>query len=265
MGILKRPTPWEQEFRAVWRQEQKFLRRYETPSVSPLDRKLEELAPEALMETLHGAFAKAFGLVFEKGTGVIQWAGRDRERQRTCQVNQYAADLREDRTTLRAFSKAANAAGRRNVLISGAAGVGMGLLGIALPDVPLFTGMLLKSVYETAASYGFAYDTPEEKLLILRLIQTALSYGTELRDQGRALDGWFQTATWPDEADMEKQLQATARRVSEAVVYGKFLQNIPVAGAVGGAGDAVCLRRVQQYAAIKYRKRFLIQRRNENG
>ena len=34
-----------------------------------------------------------------------------------------------------------------------------------------------------------------------------------------------------------------------------------VAGAAGGAKDAVCLRRVQQYAAIKYQKRFLIRRR----
>ena len=44
-------------------------------------------------------------------------------------------------------------------------------------------------------------------------------------------------------------------------MYGKFLQNIPVAGAAGGAKDAVCLRRVQQYASIKYEKRFLIRRR----
>ena len=45
------------------------------------------------------------------------------------------------------------------------------------------------------------------------------------------------------------------------MIYSKFLQNIPVAGVVGGAKDGIYLRRVQQYAAIKYRKRFLLHRR----
>jgi hypothetical protein len=49
--------------------------------------------------------------------------------------------------------------------------------------------------------------------------------------------------------------------MSEAVLQGKALQNIPVIGAAGGAVDAICLSRVQKYAAIKYQKRFLIRRR----
>ena len=44
--------------------------------------------------------------------------------------------------------------------------------------------------------------------------------------------------------------------------YGKDpIRFVPVVGAVGGAADAVCLGRVRRYAAIKYRKRFLIRRR----
>ena len=71
----------------------------------------------------------------------------------------------------------------------------------------------------------------------------------------------MQTDRWPDQPELEACIRAAARKLSQAVVYGKFLQNIPVAGAAGGAKDAVCLRRVQQYAAIKYQKRFLIRRR----
>ena len=36
----------------------------------------------------------------------------------------------------------------------------------------------------------------------------------------------------------------------------KFLQGIPVVGAVGGAYDAVYLKRVAEYAELKYRRRF---------
>ena len=48
---------------------------------------------------------------------------------------------------------------------------------------------------------------------------------------------------------------------AKANVGDSFLQGIPVAGAVGGAYDAVCLRRVQRYAVIKYQRRFLLARK----
>ena len=63
------------------------------------------------------------------------------------------------------------------------------------------------------------------------------------------------------ELTLEEQIRSTARQLSEAMLYSKFLQNIPVAGVVGGVKDGVFLRRVQQYAAIKYRKRFLLRRK----
>lgn len=59
-------------------------------------------------------------------------------------------------------------------------GLGLGVLGIGLPDIALFTGLMLKSVYETALSFGFEYDSEEEKKFILRLIAGAMAYGEEL-------------------------------------------------------------------------------------
>ena len=175
MGILRQYTPWEREFREVWKQEQKFLQQHETRRQSPIDGVIEGVAPEKLLRTLHGAFEKAFALVFEKGSGLIQKAARQTDRQREYQVRAYALDLREDRKNLRSFAKAADKAGRGSVLLSGAAGVGMGIFGVALPDVPLFTAMLLKSVYETAESFGFPCEGEAERLYALRLIEAALS------------------------------------------------------------------------------------------
>lgn len=261
MGLLRKRSPWEREFQEVWRKEQWFLRHHDEKTETALDRKVSELAPEKLMETLHGAFEKAFELVFEKGTGVIKKVGRQEARREAYQVNEYAVHIREDRKNLKAFAKAANKAGTGNVAVSGLAGIGMGLFGVALPDVPLFTAMLLKSVYETAESYGFPCEGEDEQLYALRVIETALSYGEELREKNQILDAYAQTGLWPDAARRDAQIKATARRLSETVLYGKALQNVPVVGVIGGAGDAVCLSRVQKYAAIKYQKRFLIQRR----
>ena len=44
----------------------------------------------------------------------------------------------------------------------------MGFFGLGLPDIPLFLGVLLKSIYEVALSYGYTYDTQEEQIFILK-------------------------------------------------------------------------------------------------
>ena len=252
---------WEREFRAVWQREQRFLRRYETPPERFLDKKVTELAPEKLIGTLNAAFEKAVALVLDKGSGVVLPPSRRQARREAYQVHAYAADLRETRKSLRAFSKEAGRSGWGNALLGGAAGVGMGLLGVALPDVPLLTALLLKCVYETAESFGFPCETETERIYALRVMETALSDGEKLRKNNRELEQFDQTGVWPEPISLEDQVRAAARQLSEAALYGKALQSVPVVGAVGGAGDWEYLRRVGRYAAIRYQKRFLVSRR----
>lgn len=257
---MKRLTPWQRAYRTLWLQEQRFLRQYAADKESPLDRKLRELAPDKALEALHAAFEKAFATVFEKGEGLIGRTTRREERQAAFQVRQYALDLREDRKNLGAVAKAARAAGRGSAAISAAAGVGMGLLGVGLPDVPLFTALLLRSVYEIGESCGFSHESDPERRFILCLIEAALSSGQALEEKNRALDRWIQTGQWTDPLPMRGQIQAAARRLSGTMLCGKLLQGVPLVGAVGGAEDMVCLNRVRRYAALKYRRRFLLER-----
>lgn len=259
MGILKRRTPWEAAYHAAWQQEEKFLYRYALKPENALIAKIEEKAPEKLLETLHGAFMKAFDVVFEKGTGPILKAAKIEDRRVDYAKNACAADIREDKKNLRAFSRAAVRAGRGNVLLSGAAGIGMGAFGVMLPDVPLFTALLLKSIYETAESYGFHAE--KEQLYVLRLMDAALSYGEELRRKSAVLDRYAQTGFWPDGPKPAGEKAAAARALSEAALYAKVVQNVPLIGAAGGAANAVIAERVRKFADIKYRKRFLIRRK----
>ena len=55
---------------------------------------------------------------------------------------------------------------------------------------------------------------------------------------------------------LEQQIDQTAGCLSKELLYMKFLQGIPVIGAVGGAYDAVYTKRVVKYAEMKYRRRF---------
>lgn len=90
----------------------------------------EEKIPQKLQETLDAAFSKAFTLIFQKGSHVIEKTYRKEELEKNYQIQEYAYQLRKNRKSLKAFSKKAEGTGRKNLLLSGVSGVGMGILGI---------------------------------------------------------------------------------------------------------------------------------------
>ena len=65
-------------------------------------------------------------------------------------------------------------------------------------------------------------------------------------------------AVWKESA--EEQTERTARALSKKLLYMKFLQTIPLAGIIGGTSDVWCMKRIGDYAELKYRRRFLINR-----
>ena len=146
------------------------------------------------------------------------------------------------------------------MLVSGAAGIGMGLAGIGIPDIPVFTGMILKSIYEIALNYGYEYETEEERRFILLAIQGAVSHGMEMQKVDKYIDDYILNAKVPEDYDEQKQIEKTAAVLSKELLYMKFLQGIPIVGAVGGAYDVVYLKQITEYANLKYKKRFLLKK-----
>ena len=96
-----------------------------------------------------------------------------------------------DKAFAKAFGKKAENSGRVNILVSGAAGVGMGLVGVGIPDIPVFTGMILKSIYEIALNYGYEYETKGERRFILLIIQGAVSQWNEMQDIDKSIDDYI--------------------------------------------------------------------------
>ena len=254
-----RPTAREKEWKRLERQERSYLERG-SRRTSMVSRLLEEKVPAKLQETLNMAFSKAFELIFEKGTGIIEKTYDREELEHQYQVNSYSADLAENTKTLRKFERDTGGSHAKNLLFSGASGLGLGALGIGLPDIPLFVGVLLKSIYETALHFGYDYTRPEEKYFILKLIETALSEGDQLRTGNRAVDRFIEDPRLPEGYEQSQQIRATASVMSAELLCLKFLQGIPVVGAVGGAYNAVYMQKIQKYARLKYYRRFLYDR-----
>ena len=85
------------EMETVLKKEQAFLKRNEEKKGSFLDRTLEEKVPARLQETLDKAFEKAFGLIFEKGTDVIEKTYSREKIDHMYKVDAYAAGLLENK------------------------------------------------------------------------------------------------------------------------------------------------------------------------
>lgn len=249
----------EKEWQRVLKAEQAYLNRNLAEKVSGWQTKISGFVPDKLENTLNTAFYKAFELIFDRGTGIIEKTYQKEKKQQNYKINEYAAEVRDNRQSLRAFGREAAAGRCLNMAVSAVEGVGMGMLGLGLPDIPLFLGVLLKSIYELALSYGFSYETEEEQIFILKVIEAALSHGNALAEQNMKLNLWMQNRSFTE--TRSEQIRKTSDALAHELLYLKFVQGMPVVGVVGGLSDMVYQKKISDYAAIKYKRRFLEQKR----
>ena len=251
----------DKEWNRLLKQERKYIERRLEKKESLINQKLAEKIPDKLQETLHAAFYKAFVMIFEKGTGIIEKTYKREAIEQDYKIGQYAVEVKQNKKALRTLSKNASYSGVGNMALSGAMGIGMGALGIGLPDIPLFTGMIFKSIYEIALRYGYNYEKQEERTYILLLIQGAVSYGEALKEIDQEVNTYIETGKFLGNIDKEEQLKKAAAVLSKELLYMKFLQGIPIIGIVGGAYDVVYMKQITEYAELKYRHRYLYEQR----
>lgn len=256
-------SSWQKEWEVLQRKETAYAKKKEIKTESKINQLLEKKVPDKLRETLSKAFEKAFSLVFEKGTTIIEKTYGKKAASQQYEVDQFAAKLKQDRKSLKVFSRRAGGDSTKNLLLSGVEGIGLGALGIGLPDIPLFTGMVCKSLYETALRYGYDYESTEERYFLLKLMEAALSSQEEYAVCNQDVESFIEHPALPLDYEPQKQIEITAAAFSKELLYMKFLQGIPLVGVAGGVYDAVYLGRILEYAKMKYQKRFLMKQKQE--
>lgn len=255
--IFVRKTPLEKEWEKMQKQEVQFLQKNLSKNDSKLNQFLSDKVPISLQDTLDKAFSKAFNLVFEKGTTIIEKTYRKEEMKKNYQINEYTSKIKGTRKSLKKFSKKASSSSNFNTLLSGVSGVGLGAIGIGLPDIALLTSMMLKNIYEIALHYGYEYESENEKRFILLVIEGALSHGVTLQKINNEINFYIDHGYFHEITDLNTCINKTAACLSKELLYMKFLQGIPVVGAVGGAYDFIYMNKVSKYAQLKYNRRFL--------
>ncbi|MBQ6400722.1 MAG: EcsC family protein [Firmicutes bacterium] len=234
----------KRELRRVRSREADILTKRKYGRVINLESLLNKYIPDTLEETLDAAFREAFKMIFAKGTPLIGKTFNEKK-------------LRQSKGT----DAEAQMLWAKDMLLTGVEGTGLGLVGVGLPDIPVFTGMLLRTVYQTALSYQFEYKTKTEQYFILHLIEAALARGKKAETLSKDLDELMlriDEEGFTYYGSINDQIAKTSKAMSDEMLYLKFVQTIPVVGVAGGLSNPIYLNIVKSFADVKYRKRRLL-------
>lgn len=233
-------------------QEQKWLDKKE--KMPKWKEALADKVPDGLQNTLQAAFAKAFALVFEKGSAIIEKTFDKDGLILEFESGDYVVDKSGSKKSMKRMEKLPRKKSRVNNMVTAASGMGLGILGIGIPDIPLLISTVLKGIYETALSYGCSYETYSEQIYILRLIRTALAEGSDREEYNHQLDS---AVADTDGVSLKEEMDLTARVMSDALLVEKFVQGIPIVGVTGGIVNLSVYRKISRLAMLKYKKRYL--------
>lgn len=251
-------TVLQKEIDRLRRAERHFLRNQLNREPTKLDLFLEDKVPEKLEATLDKAFAKAFHLIFSKGSSIIS---------KTFSMDKLIDEFEADSANLeeigggrqmRKFKRRATATGTAHTIFSTLTGAALGFVGGTIPDIVLFITLLLRNIYKISMKYGYAFDTEEEQKFILRVITAAVQDGDDMIRANKDVNRLIREGLSSDDSTVDERIKEAAVALAHALLLMKFLQKIPVVGVIGGASDFIYMERISDYAVLKYQRRFLI-------
>lgn len=220
---------------------------------------LKAKIPDGAREKLEWAFCKGFGAVFEYGDDIIDKTyARGKEGRRFISRDLgFAMD--GDAAALRAFESSGVKSDWLNMLITTVEGVGLGALGIGMPDIVLFVAMLLRGVREAAAQYGRNSDSDSEKLLTLCMLETAMLSGSAWEERDSLVEQMLSSPeAFPATPEaFDEQIGRSASAFATDLLVLKFIQGLPVVGLVGGMSNPVYYRKVMSYVRLKYERAYV--------
>ena len=221
---------------------------------------LKAKIPDKTREKLEWAFCKGFAAVFDYGDGIIDMTYAKSKERRRFIARDLGFVMDGSSPALSSFETSGNLSDALNMLLTTVEGVGLGALGIGMPDIVLFVAMLLRGVREAAAQYGRASDSGEEQLLTLCMLEAAMLSGEEWEEKDALVERML---ACPGDFPMtpetaEAQFERTAAAFATDLLVLKFVQGLPIVGLVGGLSNPVYYRRVMSYVRLKFERAYIL-------
>lgn len=220
---------------------------------------LEEKIPDKLEDTLRKAFVGAFKAVFRGGKTLIDKTIDDKVLEEEFQSKHHDIKEKGDRSVLK---KLRHSGGKRHLKAMGVAtteGVGLGLLGIGIPDVPILIGNLIRICTMSAKSHGIEVDSREEQLYMLLLIELVALPTVEREAVNQRLDALADTIDKQNVVadNLSAQMTETAEALATAMLFSHFVMGLPIIGVAGGLYNTVIVSQLHKLAEMKYETRLL--------
>lgn len=258
----RREAALSKELLAVEKQEMKMEQATLKAKPATWKKELESRIPEKVYAGLESTFCKGFGVVFDQGRVIIEKGYNKEDLQADHAIWDFAVQLKGGRKELKQMHKSAKQSDLVNLAVTTVEGIGLGALGVGMPDIVLFISTLLKGIYETALNYGFEYESRQEQILILKMMETAMSSGEVWAVKNAEVDEMLELETIDIMDDIfDAQMKATSSAFAVDMLLLKFIQGLPVVGIIGGAANPVYYHKVMKYVQLKYRKRYLLKQK----
>ena len=219
---------------------------------------IESKIPDGMNNTLQISFIKAFEIIFKHGVGIIEKTYSKEEIAANYDIQNYAIDRKGGHRELRRLKNSATKSNFVNMSITAVEGIGLGTLGIGIPDIVLFIGMILKGIYEVALRYGYSYDSSAEKYVILKMMGAALSKSDEWERRNKEVDEILISPQFVSEEIIKDEIEKTAKLFATDMLVLKFIQGLPIVGVVGGVFNPIYYNKILHYVGLKYHKRYLL-------
>lgn len=216
-----------------------------------------ENIPDKIYDGLQVAFAKAFAYIFENGLSVIDKTYNKEELIKNYQIQDYAIHTKPTSKELRKIRHNVEKNNILNSAITTAEGAALGALGIGMPDIVIFIGVLLRGIYESSLQYGYDYDSPRERMFILKMIEVSLAKKNDWARLNAGVDKLIANNRNPYDYEIKAQIQKTSDMLAMDMLLMKFIQGLPIIGIIGGLSNPIYYNKVMKYVQLKYYKRYI--------
>ena len=95
---------------------------------------------------------------------------------------------------------------------------------------------------------------------MLKMMEASMAKGEHWLNLNQEIDQYLSEdiSVIPSQEILQEQIEQTAKAFAMDMLLLKFVQGIPVAGILGGAGNPYYYRKILRYVSVKYQKRYLL-------
>lgn len=220
---------------------------------------IKDKLPQKVFMTTEAVFESAFDFIFDEGLDLIEKTYSKEKILNEYIENKNNFNKEKTLKNLRKFDNCLKSSNAISIISTGIKSTALGIVGVGMPDIPIFIAEILRVIYKTALSYGYRYENDREKIYILSIIAFSISYGEDRVLYSKLCDDIAKCID--NKTDIKVSLKDMEEKVSgilaKRICGVKVVQGIMILGALSSVSNVSIMNDVSYGAFLKYKKRFL--------